>query len=267
MRPIYLAFGCFFLLWGSISCESYFEPEEREQTSLEVVSVYPPMNARNIPLDAAIRIKLNKHLDRNAFSTSSLDLRSGDSGKWKMAYYNPLDMELVVWASRPLLPNTVWNIYFVNEVQALDGSHMATRLVTRFQTGDEELKTPVFENREYFSDVKPILDSRCAHCHGQRNFAGLDLQGETGICRTAVHVPSTGWPGMDRISLDRPGASYLVYKLLDNGNVAGEVMPRRMSGIKVVAPLTNSEKRIIVDWISSGAIFGEDVENESEVNK
>ena len=264
MRPFYRVFLFCCFCWSGAACESYFEPDERELTPLEIESVYPAMNQTGVIRNEAIRIKLNKHLNSNFFSTRGLDLHSGSYGKWLMAYYSPLDMELVIWTSSSLLPNTVWELWIDDEFRALDGSHITPGLVTRFQTGPDKTDTAVYEKRTYLDDVKPVFDAHCIRCHGKDGMAGLDLRGPKTIADTVVNVPSAQWPELERIVPARPGGSYLMYKLVDNDNISGRVMPRTMpqstldqstlvNEVKTV--LSMKEKRTIMEWILSGTPF------------
>jgi hypothetical protein len=237
------------------SCESFVDPEEQEQAPLEVVSVDPGMYDTDVPTNVVLRIKLNKHLDVNYFTSREVNLRSGRYGKWLMSYYNPLDMSLVLWTSKPLFPGTVWELSFEERFRALDGGWSTPTLVTRFQTGVSEIEQDVYTERTYSRDVKPIFDAHCVGCHGEEQFTDLDLRDPAGLTRTALNIRSVQWPLLERIVPDRPGASYLVYKLLDGENMSGQRMPRTMNGSQRIAPLSMEEKRIIVDWILSGTLF------------
>ena len=255
MRPIVRPFFLGIISLIGIACESYFEPDERERAAMEVVSVYPPMYATDFPLDEPIRVKLNKHVDLNYFSSSDIDLRSGGYTKWTMAYYDPLTMELVIWTSSAMLPNAAWDLNFTAGFRALDGSYILPQHVTRFETGTQENDAKPYSDRTYLSDVKPVFDTHCVRCHGDAFYTDLDLRTPQAIARTALNVPSSQWPTLERVSPDRPGASYLVYKLLDANNVSGRVMPRTLDDNETAVPLTYEEKRIIVDWVLSGNGF------------
>ncbi|MBN2718290.1 MAG: Ig-like domain-containing protein [Deltaproteobacteria bacterium] len=255
MRSILRASLFGFFLFIGISCESYFAPDDREQSPLRVVSVYPAMNATDIPIDAPMRIRFNKHLDAGYFSTSAIDLRSGNSSKWTMSYYDPLRMELVIWTSSSMLPNTVWGLRLDEDVRALDGSWLRAQQLTLFRTGSEKQYVPVYAQKTYFSDVKPIFDTHCVSCHSNGAFANLDLASVPDLVRTAINVPSAHWPDMVQIAPDRPGNSYLVYKLVDNPYISGRVMPRALDDGEPATTLSPKEKRTIMDWILSGALF------------
>lgn len=255
MRLFLSATVCIASIGMLVSCESFFDPEEQELASLEVVSADPAMYDTDVPTNVILRIKLNKHLDMNYFTSREVTLRSGRYGKWMMSYYDPLDMSLVLWTSSPLFPGTVWELSFDERFRALDGGWSTPGLVTRFRTGDSEREQGVYTERTYARDVKPIFDAHCVGCHGDGQFTDLDLRDPAGLTRTALNIRSVQWPLMERIVPDRPGASYLVYKLLEGENMSGQRMPRTIEGKEKIAPLSAEDKRIVVDWILSGTLF------------
>ena len=111
-----------------------------------------------------------------------------------------------------------------------------------------------FTPRDYGTEVAPILEERCASCHGSQGVAGLRLDSEEGIRATALGVPATGWPGWLRVAAARPGESYLLYKIVGDPLAAGAPMPRTWDGPSA-PPLAAEEQRILSDWIAGGAPF------------
>ncbi|MBN2342405.1 MAG: hypothetical protein JXX29_19980 [Deltaproteobacteria bacterium] len=256
MRPCLLACIIFLATWiGGVACESFIDPDGREVSPLEIESVYPDLYDTDFAPNDAIRIKFNKHLDSNYLMTSQLQLRSGNVGKWLMAYYDPIRMELVVWTSSPLFENTVWDFNIIDELRALDGTVLQPTEVTRFRTDTTLISTPVFARKSFTDDIQPIFNRHCIQCHGKTQYTSLDLRNDNSIGATAINIVSIGWPELDRISPYRPGASYLLYKLLGSENIAGQPMPRTLEHESQPTQLSDEEKRTISDWIAGGAIF------------
>ena len=255
MRLILPAILIFLGTGMQLACESFFDPDEQEQAPMEIVSASPGMYETDVPTNVVLRVKLSKHLDVNYFSSSDVTLRSGRFGKWLMSYYDPLDMSLVLWPSTALFPGTVWELSFDDRFKALDGGWSEPALITRFRTGESEAERTIYTERTFVQDLKPIFDAHCIRCHGNEQFTDLDLRSPEGLTRTALNVQSVQWPLLERIVPDRPGASYLVYKLLDGENISGRRMPRSMQNDERIPPLTMEDKRVIVDWILSGTVF------------
>lgn len=239
-----------------IGCESFFDPKSSEPTPLKIESVSPDNYDTDVPVNAAIRIKMNKHLDANYATASALNLHSGRYTKWLMTYYDPLAMELVAWTSKPLFENTVWELIIDKDLRAMDGSNLELLpiSITTFRTGSESSAPTVFTDRTY-DEVKPIFEKHCVRCHGAKGYLSLDLRSAQSIIETATNVHSQQRPSMALLMPYRPGSSYLLYKLIEDENISGLRMPRELESGATAIPLTGIEKRILVDWIASGAFF------------
>lgn len=88
-----------------------------------------------------------------------------------------------------------------------------------------------------------------AGCHdalGAPTSAGLELS--TGVAHSnLVNRPSTGIPSMLRVAPGSPAESYLMRKITGTQPFAGAQMPL------IGAPLTETQIRLIRDWIRRGA--------------
>jgi hypothetical protein len=184
--------------------------------------------------------------------------------------FDPIERRIVAapFFDAPLEPEVVYR-FTIEEVRDLDGQRLGTPFVARFRTG-EELGDPPAEPERAWSDVAPILESRCAtaECHGGSDpMLGLDLASAEGVRTTAIGVrsrqlsnagtePSRGalsFGGLSRIEVvagvGLPEESYLVYKLLGDAPIEGERMPPESAGL----PLEPGEVATIAAWIRSGA--------------
>lgn len=228
----------------------------------------PPALASSSPADGAtevdrvltLRVRYDEHLAARTVSRGTVTLRSGPRTYLLSVRYDPILRAIVAreWGNAPLEPNVEHELS-VSGVRGLDGTP-AEPVVIRFRTG-AALGVPEVEGTTTWSQVQPILASRCGPCHDdtQREH-GLVLTSPNGIASTAVGVEARqtarvgtaerGLGGMSRIhvvaGIGDPARSYLVYKLLGDAPIHGMPMPPDEA-------LTPSEVATVVDWILSGA--------------
>ncbi len=232
--------------------------------SPSVIAVDPPVGAAGVFTDKVIRVFFDDHLDADSIAQERFDLHSGPVGRWIMAYYDPVDKALVVWPSAPMIANTVWVLDIKEGLLGLAGDPIMPGQVARFQTGGVTGDNAPFEPLSYPTDIAPIFTRRCIRCHGaERAFDGLLLHSPEAIGRTASGVTSKGWPSFDRVRPDRPGLSYLLYKIIGDSGIRGLPMPRTLDGTGEAQPLEHKESKAISDWIAAGApLFDSQTTNE-----
>lgn len=227
---------------------------DRYEGSPSIVSVDPEPGATGVYTDKVIRVFFDDHLDASSIEQNSFDLHSGPVGRWIMAFYDPIDKSLVVWPSSPMIANTVWVLDLKKGLLGLAGEPIMPGEAARFQTGDALGDNAPYAALSYPKDIAPIFTRRCVQCHGSnRVFDGLALHTPQAVGETALGVKSKGWPSFDRIRPDRPGLSYLLYKISGYEGIRGLPMPRTLDGTGDVEPLSHEESKKISDWIAAGA--------------
>lgn len=108
---------------------------------------------------------------------------------------------------------------------------------------------PVTAGIDYYSQIQPIWDLRCANCHvnhGGNPAAGLDLDFEW----SWLNLFEAGSAQVQGGVLAEPGLaaeSYLFEKINCDGPEAGLRMPRGRT------PLPAAEQALIRDWLNQGA--------------
>ncbi|MFO8070834.1 MAG: c-type cytochrome domain-containing protein [Polyangia bacterium] len=218
-------------------------------------SVVPEPGSTGVPVDAVIRVKFNDHLDGRSISQARFDLHSGSVDLWVMASYDPVRGELRVWPSARMRKKALWLLELKQGLAGLDGELVPPGKVTQFETGEQATEEDPYPLRNWKTHVAPIFESRCVSCHGGASpLAELRLDSREGISQTLLGAESGGWDGWRRAIPARPGQSYLLYKLIGDPRIAGEPMPRSMDR-EEAALLAESDRRVVSDWISSGAPF------------
>lgn len=221
-----------------------------------IVSVDPPDGSVDVETNPVIRFGTTEHLDDLTVSGSRFRLYSGPLSMWLMAYYDPVRRVTTVWPSSHLRENADWVLEAEDGIADRDGEPLAPGRVTRFTTGEGEGDDAPFPELRWDPDVRPILDARCASCHGGASpAAGLSLDSYEGMEGTAVYVASTGRPSFERVVPARPGRSYLLYKILGDELISGMRMPCSLDG-DAPPPLGPDELQAVSDWIAGGALVG-----------
>lgn len=94
-----------------------------------------------------------------------------------------------------------------------------------------------------------ILKPSCAFsiCHGGGSSGGLSLTGDAADDYAAlVNVAATGTAGETLVIPNDPDGSYLIKKLEDASDIAGDVMPS-------TGALSADQIKLVRDWIAAGA--------------
>lgn len=161
---------------------------------------------------------------------------------------------------------------------------LSTPLLALTSAGADALdvRTPRAVSIEYFRDVVPILDARCAQCHGANNAAGPG----PGLRLASNAPPVEGWPaayhalalnGVDPITgvaYTRTGSGQaiqptryvralqarqsLLMWAIWNSRLDGRTNATRgddidFTGHPAIAGLTNTERMTLARWIDTGA--------------
>ncbi len=200
-------------------------------------------------------------------SRASFRLTSGAVSVFVGTTYDPARRRVVLGLNPgDLRPGLEYVLTVTDPLRGWDGAALASPYVVRFRAGDRVTVTP--PAAPSLDEVASIFARRCADggCHaGPAPAMGLDLSSPLAIRRTAVGAPSVQRPGVSSASTDprwasllrvdpgvsdgvgRPGYSYLIYKLLGDGPMLGERMPRG------APPLSDDEVALVSDWIAAGA--------------
>jgi hypothetical protein len=235
------------------SSEADAGPTDRPQ----IVSVDPPDGSVDVPTNPILRFETTEHLDDTTVTGSEFKLYSGPLSMWLMAYYDPVSRRTTVWPSASLRENADWVFEGLDGITDREGDPLAPGRITWFTTGEQEGDDVPFPELRYDPDIRPILDAKCASCHGGENpTAGLALDSADGIVSTAMYVASVDRPSFELIVPARPGRSYLVYKILGDELISGLKMPCSLGGDAEAPALTQVELQATSDWIAGGAVMG-----------
>lgn len=252
----------FFFVIAGAACDL---PLERDLGSGPVVlSSAPADGAVDVDRAGPFRVSFDRAVFPRDAHRGNVRVQSGARAALVSVWLEPVDRILEVeLLGEPLAP-TVRHRLVVEGLRDLALVPMAEAHEAVFETGPRaEGAAP---RRESFDRVRPIL-ARCAAdgCHGGAAPAlGLDLASGEGIQRTAIGVVAEGsrtgtqgddpWHGASTLAglaridvvggVGRPGQSYLMYVLLEEG--AGHAAD-------LVDPPSEEDLRTLSYWIRAGA--------------
>jgi hypothetical protein len=219
-----------------------------------------PAEGETVARDTDFRVRFDRRLSPSTVHRGTVFVRSGPETRFLSVRFDPVRSEIVAtdFGTGVLQPNVEYELE-VDGVRDLDG-HEVSPVLIRFFT--EDRLDPPSIRPVSFARVTEIFAAHCTACHwAERADAGLDLASVDGIERTALGVPARqtggtehtavrGLGGMDIVDVvaggGRPSTSYLIYKMLDDEHILGEVMPPAGA-----LPLADVEA--IADWIAGGA--------------
>lgn len=206
-------------------------------------------------------------LSPSTVSRGSFRLTTGSVGVFVGTTYDPARRRVVLGLNPgDLRPGLEYVLTVTDAVRGWDGSSLASPYVVRFRAG--ERVTVDRPDAPTLGAVAALFSRRCvdAGCHvGPTPAMGLDLSSAAAIRRTALGAPSVERPGPVSGNTDprwgallrvdpgvaggvgQPGYSYLLYKILGDGPMLGERMPRG------APPLSDDEVALVSDWIAAGA--------------
>jgi hypothetical protein len=230
----------------------------------------PADGARAVPRADPLEIRLDRRVLPRTVTGANVRLASGAFRPPYALRYDVLDrsIQLLLPSWAPLAPDTVYQLELEDLID-LDAVTQPQIYRVFFKTGVDSGNGPLPTAASDVSAVLALLRGRCASagCHGATDAAAeLDLSDGPGIERTAKRLssqlglqtlgskPADGalWLPATRI-IDAtpdggdPARSYLVYKVLGDPHIAGDVMPPRG------ARLTHDELEQIAQWIATGA--------------
>jgi hypothetical protein len=119
---------------------------------------------------------------------------------------------------------------------------------------DSLANEPVHVAIDFATDIQPLLDVRCAPCHTDGSFGGMNLRPEnlkaSWLGQDETGQPS-GYPGFVRVTPGRPTASLVFLRLnCANAGSAMNPIPRMPPG-----GTTTDLQALVHDWIALGAIL------------
>ncbi len=248
--------GTWCMLVARCAPPAEIDSDASPEPSLIVLSSDPHDGAADIPTDKVVKIYMSDHVSGESVRRSRFSLTSGNLSMWLMAHYDPVRGRLVVWPSSSMRKGATWVFEFVDGLEGLDGERVPSGVVTTFETGDEGGDNHPYDEYNYQEHVAPIFESRCSSCHsGGSPISGLSLASVDTVVDTAIYREADGWYGWSRIEPSKPGASYLLYKLIGDPRIGGDQMPRSFDPDVPTTPLAQEELEIISDWIAGGAVF------------
>lgn len=118
---------------------------------------------------------------------------------------------------------------------------------------------PVRADLDFFVDIQPLVDARCAPCHTDFNFGGMNLRRENVklslLGANEAGAPSS-YPGFLRVTPGDPLTSLVFLRLnCENAGSIDNQIPRMPPG-----GTTTDLQALVHDWIALGAILRGDDE-------
>lgn len=209
-------------------------------------------------------------LSPSTVSRVSVYVTTGVLGVFGGVRYDPVRREVSFFPNAPeLRPGLQYVFHVTDAVRGWDGASLPRAVEVRFVPG-ARASVPAPRVPSLRREVMPLLAARCADgdCHDAVSpVENLDLSSAAGLYNTAVGIASTQRPGatttvmtdphwgpMLRVDVGatpgqgRPAYSYLLYKVLGDGPIVGDVMPPPGR-----ARLSADEAQLLSDWIAAGA--------------
>ncbi len=196
-------------------------------------------------------------------------LRTGGLGVYGGVEYDPVRRTVTLRPnSNEVRPGLQYVLTVTDGVRGWDGSALAGPFAMTLRAGPRQSPPGPRQTPSLAREVGPLLAQRCAAatCHGGPSPSmGLDLSTPEALRRTTLLVPARQrpegpwvrsaprWGALPRIDpgvaegQGRPAMSYLVYKLLGDGPIAGERMPPGPEGLSL------EEVDLVARWIAAGA--------------
>jgi len=213
------------------------------------------------------------HFDRllapSTVNRATVSLRSGGLGVYLGVVYDPVTQTVTLRPNaNEVRPGLQYVLTVDPGLEGWDGSRLAAPFTLRLLAGPRQSPPAAPAPPSLSREVGPLLAARCgaSACHGGPTPSmGLDLSTPEALRRTTLGVmarqrpegvwvqSAPRWGALPRIDpgvaegQGRPAMSYLVYKLLGDGPIAGARMPP--DG----AALTQEEIAQVAGWIAAGA--------------
>lgn len=200
-----------------------------------------------MPVSVVPSLVFEVPLDPSTLGPDTLRLRSGELRPGGTVGYSLVERRLWFSPSVSLRSTLAYELVLAEGVKGLDGSTPRTLVPAVFVTGNtDEGRLPAPPDPSFDDDVAPLLETRCAACHGDtRPSAGLTLWPAERLPE-AFARPSTEWVGWRVIAVGSPERSYLLYKVTGSPGLVGERMPPG-------AALTRDQAAALERWVALGA--------------
>jgi hypothetical protein len=119
---------------------------------------------------------------------------------------------------------------------------------------------PVRDYIDFYTDIQPILATRCASCHTTSSAGGLSLLPDAirvGLLGDDETGAPSGYPGFRRIVPGDPAASLVFLRVnCANAGTPDAIIPRMPPGS---TPTAVDLHALLHDWIAAGAILRSDI--------
>ncbi len=119
---------------------------------------------------------------------------------------------------------------------------------------------PVRDYIDFYTDIQPILATRCASCHTTSSAGGLNLLPDAirvGLLGDDETGAASGYPGFRRIVPGDPAASLVFLRVnCANAGTPDVIIPRMPPG---GTPTAVDLHALLHDWIAAGAILRSDI--------
>ena len=239
----------------------------------QITSTSPAAGDWDVARNAAFFVGFDRLLLPQSVSRATVRVHSGERQALVSVRFDPVDRMIVAvpFDRRRLEPRVTYRLV-VEDVRDLADRRLSDTVTVPFRTGSSLARASRPPDVAY-AEVAPIFADSCvgSGCHGGPDPAvGLDLSSPDGIRSSALGVPSSqiragtagsegavgsvtlaGLPIIDvAAGGGQPARSYLVYKLIGDGPILGDIMPPLDSGRPA---LDHAAQRLVADWILGGA--------------
>lgn len=222
-----------------------------------------------LPSGLPITLRFDRLLAPSTVQRATVSLRTGALGVFCGVTYDPVARVVVVQPNpAEMRPGLQYVLRVEPGLLGWDGSALAAPFTVRFVAGPRVSPPSPEPVPSLARDIAPRLAARCgdARCHGGvAPVMGLDLSSASALRATTLRVlarqrpegpwvqSAPRWGALPRIDpgvaegQGRPAMSYLLYKILGDGPIAGARMPPEGDA------LTDDETTQIARWIAAGA--------------
>lgn len=236
------------LLVGASACD--VASGGRPADAVRILAIQPP---HELERDGVVLLRLDAAIDPHSLLTSEAAIRSGGRELGASLRYDPVGRALWVDPTPARLDPDLDYHFRVDGPTSFEGRRLAP---STFTLRVVDALAPPPPPPIAFDEVERVL-AGCVPCHGpEQAVLGLDV---TDLVGTAIGVPArevraaTFGPslaGVQRIEPYHPERSYLLYKMLGEGPIVGDVMG---SAVAPGVPLEVADLSIVSRWIAEGA--------------
>lgn len=223
-----------------------------------------------LPIGPPLTFVTDRLLAPSTVSRNTVNVTTGPLGVFGGVRYDPVRREVAFFPNPgELRPGLQYVFHVTTALRGWDGAAPERAVELRFVPTARAAIPPV-RVPSLRREVLPLLVARCADsaCHDATSpVLNLDLSTVEGVFNTAVGIGSVQRPGDEgpamtdphwgsllRVDVGitagqgRPAYSYLLYKVLGDGPIVGDIMPPPGR-----PRLTTDEAQLLSDWIAAGA--------------